>query len=53
VLYPVELRAPYKSTSYSAKRKLSGRCSGTLANRIGSARGLYSSLPRFEALSRV
>jgi hypothetical protein len=28
VLYPVELRAPYKSTSYSAKRNLSGRRSG-------------------------
>src|SRR6266704_2131228 len=28
VLYPVELRAPYESTSYSAKRNLSGRLSG-------------------------
>src|SRR5882724_129231 len=28
VLYPVELRAPYKSTSYSANRNLSGRRSG-------------------------
>ena len=28
MLYPVELRAPYKSTSYSANRNFSGRRSG-------------------------